>query len=193
MSWSDGLPEGSDKSTPTGPLDATSTAATPAAASTASTNGGYSYGDSYESPLASYTKKAGYNQEYGGYTRDAMATMDVGPGDGQVSVVDYLKSASFEELLVAVRCGKLDSVKCLCDPYMREAAKTLDLRFSRRELAALFSTLCGCSVPAKPPTKVSLPPDTVVTKFPPDTPTPPVVVTKPACPPPGIPEKGTWS
>jgi len=123
----------------------------------------YSSSAASGSPLASYTETAAYIQKQaamGGEasTYAAALVMNIGPAAGQISILYYLKQASFPEVLQAIRCGKLDALKCLCDPYMRAAAATLDERFTRREQAALFDTLCGCAVPAAPPAQANPPP-----------------------------------
>lgn len=157
MSWTDqpnsaGMPTDNPNPVLNLPSSSAPNFSTAAAANAANGGAGY-YPASYgaDSPLAGYTQTAAYYASQAaaggaGSTRLAAMTMNIGSGAGQISVVDYLKEASLAELLTAIKCGKLNALQCLCDPFMREAARVLDERFSRREQAALFDTMCGCAV-----------------------------------------------
>jgi len=64
--------------------------------------------------------------------------------------LDQIRSGSLTELLVAIDCGELTELTCLCDESIRSAAAIIASRFSIREQLVLFRKLCSACVATTP-------------------------------------------
>lgn len=110
--------------------------------------------------------------------------------------IEELRGASFQELIVAMDCGELAWMACLCDPAIREAAVVLYNKLSAKERAVFWKRMCFCAAPTAPQTTPTTP---VSFPVPPQQP-PPLAQPAPQEPsspvqdcPQGVPAPGTFT
>jgi len=103
---------------------------------------------------------------------------------------DLLSSASFVDAYLAIKCGLISGLDCLCDPYIMQSARHLIERFNADEREILLRSMCGCAVRPAPDV---ITPTPVIDEVEPITP-PPMVHVEPAdtCSD-GLPKAGTYT
>jgi len=109
---------------------------------------------------------------------------------GAKASADLLSSASFVDAYLAIKCGLVSGLDCLCDPYVMQSARHLIERFNAEERDILLRSLCGCVVR---PVQETVVPTLASTEAEPTQPVP-VVHTEPiaSCPD-GLPKVGTYT
>jgi hypothetical protein len=110
--------------------------------------------------------------------------------------LDTLRTGGFTELLIAIDCGGLQQLSCLCDERVREAAALIQSRFSTRERNILWKKICASCGPQRGPNVPTGDTIPTSTTTPPPTsqpvPTPPVSKPAPECVP-GLPPANTFT
>jgi hypothetical protein len=112
--------------------------------------------------------------------------------------MDMLRVGGLTELLIAIDCGQLKDLACLCDERVREAASLLQSRFSTRERNILWKRICATCGPTRIPnttTGTTVPIGTTTTPPPAASkpvPTPPASKPAPDCLP-GLPPANSFT
>jgi hypothetical protein len=96
-----------------------------------------------------------------------------------VTGLKVLADGDFLSVILAIRCGQITNISCLCDADVREAHHLID-RFSLSEKEAIWRELCGCMPVIKPTPAPTITPTSMPTLSIPSTPTTTPTATVPA-------------